>query len=197
MPFERSYVLNTPRPANPYSPQPNPATLSPARRLRPVIPASSYTPRVTPAPNPRRQPQPPTAAHSSSSRVSPTLANPIAAASSHATATMSAHEMRCMVKLVHVRADHVVASNSAPCSRLPRSSAASRTSLTHPTLIKNACVKLLPGTTADCAYRSPQHSHSVVGKMRGGCLLAVGARRARGSNKFSSVWGTDTVMDGH
>ena len=27
----------------------------------------------------------------------------------------------------------------------------------------------------------------VVGKMRGGCLLAVGARRARGSNKFSSV----------
>ena len=27
--FERSYVLNTPRPANLYSPQPNPATLSP------------------------------------------------------------------------------------------------------------------------------------------------------------------------
>ena len=51
--LERSYVLNTARPANPYSPQPNPATLSPARRLRPIIPASSYTPRVTPAPNPR------------------------------------------------------------------------------------------------------------------------------------------------
>ena len=49
-------MLNTPRPANPYSPQPNPATLSLARRLSPVIPAPSYTPRVTPAPNPRRQP---------------------------------------------------------------------------------------------------------------------------------------------
>ena len=57
-----------------------PATLSPSRRLSPVIPAPSYKPRVTPAPNPRRQPQPPTAAHSSSSRVSPTLANPIAPA---------------------------------------------------------------------------------------------------------------------
>ena len=47
--LERSYVLNTSRPANPYSPQPNPATLSPARRLSPVIPAPSHTPRVTPA----------------------------------------------------------------------------------------------------------------------------------------------------
>ena len=59
--FERSYVLNTPRPANPnsltclntsrpanpYSPQPNPATLSPARRRSPTIPAPSHTPRVT------------------------------------------------------------------------------------------------------------------------------------------------------
>ena len=86
--FQRIYVFEHRRPANPYSPQPNRATLSPARRRSPTIPAPSHTPRVTPAPNPRRQPQPPTAAHSSSSRVSPTLANPIATASSHATATM-------------------------------------------------------------------------------------------------------------
>ena len=36
-------MLNTPRPANPYSSQPDPATLSPARRLSPVIPAPSYS----------------------------------------------------------------------------------------------------------------------------------------------------------
>ena len=52
--FERSYVLNTPRPANPYSPQPNPATLSPARWLSPVIPTPSYKPRRSRHPGARR-----------------------------------------------------------------------------------------------------------------------------------------------
>ena len=46
----------------------------------------------------------------------------------------------------------------------------------------DASVEMVEGGGGGGGGRGP-----VVGKMRGGCLLAVGARRARGSNKFSSV----------
>ena len=136
---------------NPNSRRPNPATLSPVRRRRPtgrtiailypcIYPA--YAP-VAPPTRPhlaspslptagvRRQPQPPTAAHSSSSRVSPTLDSPIAAANprdcNHERARNALHgEARPRARRPRRRV------NSAPCSQLPRSSAASRTSLTTP-----------------------------------------------------------------
>ena len=66
-----------------YFPQPNPATLSPPlaglAQISPHHPTHLASPRrPTPAVNPSGPPR-----HSSSSRVSPTLANPIAPASSH------------------------------------------------------------------------------------------------------------------
>ena len=45
---------------------------------------------------------------------------------------------------------------------------------------------------SDLKPRTATTAHQSTGKMRGGCLLAVGARRARGSNKFSSVRRTGT-----